>query len=1046
MFDITVDRMERDRGFNFKLLVPPRVNAGQVSAVRPQEAVGKCADIMDTLQHGYSMCFDKGPFPNTSMVPLTKPTRQDLPKMKVVPPMEKEENNCNPGQLYTKLLDEVEKIKCWKVKVDSETVQKERRLQENKRTIETQRKAIQELQFGNESLSIKLEERISENEDLRNKNNATRNLCNILKDTLQRSAEKRHLFESEREDTHQLFMENSESVQKLIGAFESLRIRVEADQQEMLKVKEGFLQFDELKDKYCHEYNLKEEELAGLQTKLQNKEDNLQKILLDLHETQKNCNKLQEATDQQHELLKTSITERESLLQKLHTAEQQCTETQKNHEAIAAALEHSKDEFAQIIQSKDSSLQELGRVKIQQAEKLEQIQTTIKELQNSLALEIQRARELKDQLVENKHELERKSALLCETTEQSAKKDGQIEILENELAIKSKSIESMKRKFDLTEVKVDQLSAELSRKTEEAQLFKNEAEVAFAENDLLKTAFEAAEKAQEDLKRKSTVTEQIKVQELEGRLFTEMKKNEEQMEQLRKDIAMHKVKYEELLSNCNELRSEKMALQQQFERGSSNVKATEANIKVSEEKAAKLTREIQRLEEENLCLREEVNSVQTKVQRKCEETETLQKKTEENCEDLQEKITEKEKQMKTVETKLFNLRKKFEIKLKAQVEYQKENKILKNQVAKEIEKTGQLENVINSLQEESQILKRLNEDNQKLLKDLDYKSTFAAELENELQKLRLTAAEAVKNKEDAELKCQHKIADMVTLMEKHKSQYDRMVEEKDAELEENKKKETEAVAQRKFLELALSKHKTETDQLKKQLKTETTKKENLQRELKDLKIEMSSMKITPLSVKRNKQSPAPNRKQGRCSETPKETASKRHVFNFSKTWKTPPCSRDERSAAVVKNTESDTESIRASYGTTPKTKDVRREDLKSPRSMTFKVGGASKIKSYRIRTPPSGEKAACWKKSTIELDSKSDSSDQTDLLSFANGSVPSTSAPHCKLNPYKKSPATHKSPGNYLKLAAMKRMRDAGWTAMTGCDKKKKKTNEKIFA
>lgn len=44
------------------------------------------------------------------------------------------------------------------------------------------------------------------------------------------------------------------------------------------------------------------------------------------------------------------------------------------------------------------------------------------------------------------------------------------------------------------------------------------------------------------------------------------------------------------------------------------------------------------------------------------------------------------------------------------------------------------------------------------------------------------------------------------------------------------------------------------------------------------------------------------------------------------------------------------------------------------------------------------------------------------------------------------SPFTHKSPGNSLKLAAMKRMRDAGWTAVTGCDKKKKKNNEKIFA
>lgn len=56
------------------------------------------------------------------------------------------QNNCNPGQLYSKLFDEVEKIKCWKVKVYSDTVEKERRFQDNKRTIETQRKAIQELQ------------------------------------------------------------------------------------------------------------------------------------------------------------------------------------------------------------------------------------------------------------------------------------------------------------------------------------------------------------------------------------------------------------------------------------------------------------------------------------------------------------------------------------------------------------------------------------------------------------------------------------------------------------------------------------------------------------------------------------------------------------------------------------------------------------------------------------------------------------------------------------------------------------------------------------
>lgn len=52
----------------------------------------------------------------------------------------------------------------------------------------------------------------------------------------------------------------------------------------------------------------------------------------------------------------------------------------------------------------------------------------------------------------------------------------------------------------------------------------------------------------------------------------------------------------------------------------------------------------------------------------------------------------------------------------------------------------------------------------------------------------------------------------------------------------------------------------------------------------------------------------------------------------------------------------------------------------------------------------------------------------------------------CVLFLQNQSPLIHKSPGNSLKLAAMKRMRDAGWTAVTGCDKKKKKTNEKIFA
>lgn len=63
---------------------------------------------------------------------------------------------------------------------------------------------------------------------------------------------------------------------------------------------------------------------------------------------------------------------------------------QKNCETIAALLEQNKVEYTQMIKSKDLNLEELSRVNTQQAQQLEQSQATIQELQNSLALEIQR--------------------------------------------------------------------------------------------------------------------------------------------------------------------------------------------------------------------------------------------------------------------------------------------------------------------------------------------------------------------------------------------------------------------------------------------------------------------------------------------------------------------------------------------------------------------------------------------------------------------------------------------------------------------------------
>ncbi|CAO2599444.1 Synaptonemal complex protein 1 [Lemmus lemmus] len=47
-----------------------------------------------------------------------------------------------------------------------------------------------DFEFENEKVSLKLEEEIQENKDLIKENNATRHLCNLLKETCARSAEK----------------------------------------------------------------------------------------------------------------------------------------------------------------------------------------------------------------------------------------------------------------------------------------------------------------------------------------------------------------------------------------------------------------------------------------------------------------------------------------------------------------------------------------------------------------------------------------------------------------------------------------------------------------------------------------------------------------------------------------------------------------------------------------------------------------------------------------------------------------------------------------
>ncbi|XP_030634042.1 synaptonemal complex protein 1 [Chanos chanos] len=348
--------MERDRPFSFKLLLPPRTKSGPLNAVKPQEfSMDSTCDIVAASQ-GHNKGLDKESsllYPSTNMVISTKSIKTDAAKRVAVSPVEREETTLTSRQLYSKLLEEAEKIKSWKLKTDSDISQKDRTLQENKRTIETQRKAIQELQFGNESLSMKLEDQIHENEELQNKNNAAWNLCNILKETFERSAEKMNLFESEREETHHLFMQNHNEIQRMTTAFEQLCLQAEAEHQEMVKVREDLQIFEDLKIKLENEINMKQEKVAMLQTKLSDKDNELSKILLKLQEAQESCSRLHETINQ--------LWEESKNVQNKHKEELKKLQDEVLTKSTSEAQLNEESQYDKLVQEKDAELDEKRR-------------------------------------------------------------------------------------------------------------------------------------------------------------------------------------------------------------------------------------------------------------------------------------------------------------------------------------------------------------------------------------------------------------------------------------------------------------------------------------------------------------------------------------------------------------------------------------------------------------------------------------------------------------------------------------------------------------
>ncbi|KAK1187152.1 SYCP1 protein, partial [Pygoscelis papua] len=984
--------MEKEKPF--KLFVPPRLSGGQVSAVKPQtstRATGLCQGFNKCPDDDFNLPFVMST-PNHGEITDSDAISQQVKLCSEVD----EENIETMNELYSKLYKEAEKIKQWKLTVESEIKQKEKKLQENRKIIEAQRKAIQELQasiFENEKLSLKLEDEICENKDLLKENSASRHLCNLLKETCTHFTEKSTKYEHEREETRQLYVELNNNVERMIMAFEELRVQAGNTRLEMcFKLKEEAEKVDKFEKECKLEVSMKEKQISVLTIQSDEKDNTIRDIKTQLQESKNKIADLVEAKRHEGEMLKESQIKQEHLRAELEEAKVSLQKTEVTQKSLETELQTAVKALIQVTGEKEAQVEECNKTKALHASLREEFETSISNLKSLLQKEQNRLEKHEDESKLLTLELRNKSAELEEMTKLKCDKEMQLEELSETLG-----------KVEGLLVKKKGLEATVENLQEREKEMKNVLQIREKEiHDLKVQLTSTAEKEQNYLKQLMT---------------------------LNTDLEQEALKNEQLTVYINKLLLQKEQIAQEKSDVATELKKLQESHKASSKLPAKLkllSKYLLMLV--NWAFRNELESLKEKMAKKGEEIKSKLDAREENAKTIENEISRKEKQVKILENKLNNLKKQVENKTKCIEELQQENKVLKKKITAESKKTSIYEGKVNKLQLEMESMNKQHKETVDIYqKDMETKKVNENKLLEEVEKMRLLADEATITQRETDIRCQHKITEMVALMEKHKHEYDKMVEEKDTELKHYKIKEQELLSSKRSLESELSCLKIELSSLKEQLKAEIEEKENLAKE--------PSQNMVPENEKKHKKI------QTHFSETPKP-----HL--------------DLDSASInVKNKKSPNDiPIKVNM----------MEKKKMPPSVSAKSPlGSPSLKTYIIKTPPihklQSESAnlhseQCMRKKQkvlLQLDAQSDSSEHSDLLSIVSEEeifkklykdYPQASQLYVMTPKKKPTTSNMKTPGSVLKLTTMRKMREAGWTAVSKMDRKRKiKEAEKLF-
>ncbi|NXF78386.1 SYCP1 protein, partial [Sclerurus mexicanus] len=699
------------------------------------------------------------------------------------------------NELYSKLYKEAEKIKQWKLTVESELNQKERKLQDNRKIIEAQHKTIQELQasiFENEKLHLKLEDELCEKKDLLKESTASRHLCDLLKETCTHFTEKTSKYEQEREETRQMYEELHSNVERMTAAFEELRVRAESDRLEMsFKLKGEAEKVDKFEKECKLEVSQKEKQISALILQSDEKDDAIRGIKAQLQEAH---SKIADLIEEKGEMLKESQVSQERLRAELEEAKMSLQKAEVTQKSLETEFQTTVKTLIQVTEEKEAQEEEYKKTEALHSAQTAEFETSIASLKSLLQKEQTRLEKYEDESKLLTLELRNKSAELEEMAKVKRDKEKQLEELSETLV----NVHFVSRCRKLA----GERRRNEKRPPDQRELFLLQKEI----HDLKEQLAGAAGKEEDYLT---------------------------QLLALKADLEQEALKNEQLTVCLNELSLEKEQIAQEKSGVAAELKKLQESHEASFRlPAAKrfLVNHKYLLKPVNSAFRNELESLKERMAKAGEEIESKLDEREENvsntlCFALKISTQTCLRAQETRGVIVNNLKKQVENKTKCIEELQQENKVLKKRITAESKKNSVYEGKVNKLQSELEnTTKRHKETVDSYQKDIETKKVSENKLQAEVEKLRLLYDEAMMIQRETDVKCQHKIKEMVALMEKHKHEYDKMVEERDAELKLYKIKQQEQLSSQRSLENELSRLRSELSSLQEQLKAETEEK------------------------------------------------------------------------------------------------------------------------------------------------------------------------------------------------------------------------------